>query len=69
MRTHSDILHLMAVDVGGDSKMLKSVMAAAQKAAPAMAICLAATFDDGMYIYVCVCVCVYICICVLSIYV
>jgi len=28
MRTHSDILHVMAVDVGGYSKMLKSAMAA-----------------------------------------
>ena len=27
MRTHSDILHVMAVDVGGESKMLRSVMA------------------------------------------
>jgi len=34
------------VDVGGDSKMLKSVMAAAQKAAPAMAICLAASDEE-----------------------
>ena len=64
MRAYSDILHVMAVDVGGDSKMLKSVMAAAQKAAPAMAICLAASSDDGMYIHTCVgvCVCIYVCV-------
>jgi alanyl-tRNA synthetase len=35
----------LEVDVGGDSKLLASVMKAAQKAAPNMAICLATTAD------------------------
>ena len=39
----------LEVDVGGDGKMLKSVMSAAQKAAPTMAICLA-TAADGKVI-------------------